>query len=201
MALRRGFKAEANQIAREVREELGLRWTDPLDPWALARHLEIPVIPLSRLASAAPDAVQHFHRVDRGAFSALTVFDGPRRLIVYNDSHSGGRRASDLAHEIAHALLLHRPGPAFDQGGCRRWDGEQEEEANWLAAALLISEEAALHIARTNQPVDEAARQYGVSQPMVAFRLNVTGALRRVGVTRGLQAPTRRTGSARKTRS
>src|SRR5438034_5383052 len=194
MALRRGFKTEANHTAREVRAELGLRLIDPLDAWALARHLEIPVVPLSSYAGLAADAVNHFHRVDRGAFSAVTVFDGPRRLIVYNDSHSLGRRASDLAHELAHALLLHRPGPALDDRGCRRWNGEQEEEANWLAAALLISEEAALQIARSGQTVDEAARLYRVSQAMMTFRLNVTAALRRVGQTRGPRTTKRPSG-------
>jgi len=189
MALRRGFKTEANDIAREVRDELGLRCADPLDPWALAHHLEIPVMPLNKLGGLTPDAVHHFHRVDRGAFSAVTVFDGSRRMIVYNDSHSLGRRASDLAHELAHALLLHRPVPALDERGCRRWNAEQEEEANWLAAALLISEEAALEIARRGHARAEAAQQYRVSQAMITFRLNVTGALRRVG----RPIPTRKT--------
>src|SRR5206468_3986044 len=141
------------------------------DPWTLACHLEIPVVPLSSYAGLAADAVQHFHRVDRSAFSALTVFDGSRRLIVYNDSHSIGRRASDLAHELAHALLLHRPGPALDRG-CRRWDAEQEDEADWLAGALLISEEAALQIARSGEPLEEAAKRCRISQALIKFRLN-----------------------------
>src|SRR6266699_1496760 len=107
MALRRGFKTEANHTAREGRAELGCRGADPLYPWAPACHLAIPVVPLSHFSGVAADAVHHLHRVDRGAFSAVTVFDGSRRLIAYNDSHSTGRRASDLAHELAHALLLH----------------------------------------------------------------------------------------------
>jgi len=198
MAVRRGFKTEANDIAREVREELGLRFIDPLDPWALARHLEIPVVPLSHFSSLATDAVHHFHRVDRAAFSAVTVFDGSRRLIVYNDSHTTGRRASDLAHELAHALLLHRPGPALDHRGCRRWNAEQEDEANWLAGALLISEEAALQIARDGEPVDEAAKRYRVSQAMITFRLNVTAAFRRVGPSHGPRVAERRSTGVRK---
>ena len=181
MGLRRGFKTEANHIAREVREELGLRFSDPLDPWALARHLEIPVVPLISFNGSSAEAVHHFHRIDQGAFSAVTVFDGPRRLIVYNDSHSLGRRSSDMAHELAHALLQHRPGSALDDRGCRRWNAEQEEEANWLSGALLVSEEAALQIARTGQSFEEAAETYRVSQAMITFRLNVTAAHRRVG--------------------
>jgi hypothetical protein len=36
LELRRGFKSEANDIAREIRGELGLKLVDPLDPWRLA---------------------------------------------------------------------------------------------------------------------------------------------------------------------
>lgn len=180
MTLRRGFKTEANRVARKTRGELGLRAIDPLDPWALARFLEIPVMPLSHLANDAPEAVRHFHRVESGAFSAVTVFDGPSRLVVYNDAHSRGRRASDLAHELAHALLHHRPGIVLDDHGCRLWNAEQEEEATWLAAALLVSEEAALQIARDRKPIREAADEYTVSEKMLKFRLNVTAASRRV---------------------
>src|SRR6266567_2396404 len=42
MELRRGFKSEASDIAREVRGELGLGMLEQLDPWLLAEHLAIP---------------------------------------------------------------------------------------------------------------------------------------------------------------
>ena len=49
--LRRGFKGEANGLARALRAELGLGPADPLDPWLLADHLSIPITPLSDLVS------------------------------------------------------------------------------------------------------------------------------------------------------
>lgn len=180
VTLRRGFKSEANSIAREVRRELGLGLTDLLNPWLLAEHLNIPVVPLSSFKTTAPNATRQFVREDPQAFSAVTVFHGPARLIVYNDIHHPGRQASDLAHELSHALLLHPPKPALDHRGCRDWDPEMEEEANWLAGALLISEEAALMIARRTMSPDRAARAYGVTRKMVQFRLNVTAAQARV---------------------
>ncbi len=178
--LRRGFKAEANEIAREIRRELGLQDADPLDVWQLAEHLAIPVVPLRELSHEVPGAVHHFHSVDRQAFSAATVFLGPARLIVYNDSHDRGRQASDIAHELAHALLEHPPKPALDPRGCRDWNREEEDEATWLAGALLISEEAALYIARKGMPLGEVAEHFRVTRKMVQFRLNVTGANKRV---------------------
>jgi Zn-dependent peptidase ImmA (M78 family) len=176
MALRRGFKTETNDIAREVRDELGLAAEDPLDPWKLARHLAIPVTPLSALAEEAPHGVRHFQLVDSSRFSAVTVFVGSNRFIIHNDAHAQGRQASDVGHELAHGLLLHPPVPALDSTGCRNWDGVVEEEANWLAGALLVSEEAAVVLARQGTPVAEAAAIYGVSEKLMDWRLNVTGA-------------------------
>lgn len=178
--MRRGFKTEANDIAREVRKELRLRLADPLDAFKLAEHLAIPVLPLSEFRQACPSAVRHFSIVETGAFSGLTVFRGPRRLIVYNDAHAPQRRASNVAHELAHALLMHPPTAALDHRGCRHWDGDMEEEANWLAGALLISDEAAISVVRRGLTLEGASATYGVSRPMMQFRLNVTGARKRV---------------------
>ncbi|MCX6071145.1 MAG: ImmA/IrrE family metallo-endopeptidase [Chloroflexi bacterium] len=189
MTLRRGFKTEANDVAREVRATLGLRLADPLDPWALARDLGVPLVPLSEFRRDAGIASRHFATMERGAFSAMTVFDGSRRMIVYNDAHSRGRQASDIAHELSHALLQHRPGAALDVRGCRDWDQEQEEEADWLAGALLVSEEAALVIARSGAATHDAALSYGVSPRMLQFRLNMTGARRRAALGKRRRRP------------
>jgi Zn-dependent peptidase ImmA (M78 family) len=186
--LRRGFKSEANEIAREVRLELKLRPTDPLDPLRLAEHLAIPIIPLSTLGREAPAMVRHFSRIDRSAFSAITVFDGTARVIVHNDAHRAGRQASNVAHELSHGLLLHPPRPALDGRGCRDWDQEQEAEANWLAGALLVPDEAAIVIVRRGLSLAEAAEVYGVSEQMMRFRLNVTGATLRVNRARRYQS-------------
>jgi Zn-dependent peptidase ImmA (M78 family) len=163
-------------MAREVRLELGLAPQDPLDPWKLASHLAIPVRPLSSLQDESPLAVRHFGSSEPERFSAVTVFVGAWRVIVHNDAHSRGRQSSNLGHELGHALLLHPSAPAVDKYGCRNWDATLEEEANWLAGALLVSEEAAVNLARGRVPLNQAALAYGVSEQMMDWRLNVTGA-------------------------
>lgn len=184
MALERGFKSQANRLAAEVRAELGLEALDPLNPFALAEDLAIPVTPLSALAEAIPDAVHQLSRVDSGAFSAATVFLGPRRRIIYNDAHSRARQHSDMSHECAHALLRHPPRPAFDGSGCRDWDADEEDEANFLGAALLVTEEATLHIVRREMDFNQAAHFYGVSRQLLRWRMNATGAVKRVARSR-----------------
>lgn len=184
MGYRRGFKSEANAIAAEIRAELALGSLDPLDPWVLAEHLAIPVVPLSDYEQEAPDAVRHFSAIEGSAFSACTVFYGPRRTIVHNDSHLPGRQSSNLAHELGHGLLLHPPTPAIDDHGCRMWDQNIEDEAQWLGGALLLTEDAALWIVRNGVSVSTAAHRFGISQQMVTYRINVTGARTRVARAR-----------------
>lgn len=188
MSYRRGFKSEANTIAIEVRAELGLGALDALDPWFLAEHLDVPVWPLTRLGHSAPEAVRHLKHVEPDAFSAVTVFRGTRRTVVHNDAHSAGRQASNVAHELSHSLLHHRPTPALDDFGCRVWDQGIEDEAQWLAGALLIPEDAALWIVRSELSESRAAERFGVTPPMVRFRVNVTGARARVARAPRLRA-------------
>jgi Zn-dependent peptidase ImmA (M78 family) len=178
MALRRGFKSEANWLARNVRDELGIAPHLPLCPWRLADLLGFPVIALSEFAESNPDAVIYL-RSSKGQrdFSAVTLFDGNSRLIIHNDGHQLKRQAANIAHELAHGLLLHPPKPPFDDQGSRHYDSTIEEEANWLGPALLVSEEAANHVARMSLPLAKASDVYGVSEDLMRMRLNVTGAL------------------------
>jgi Zn-dependent peptidase ImmA (M78 family) len=183
MTLRRGFKTEANEIALSIRTELGLAASAPLNPWLVAELLDVPVLGMRSFANEVPTAVLHFSHEAQASFSGVPVFAGTRRIIVYNDSHSLGRRANDVSHEVAHALLLHSPTPAMNDLGCRLWDGEIEEEADYLGRALLVPQEAALSIVGMKVAPQDAAREYGVSRKMIDYRVRITGA--RLRVARG----------------
>lgn len=176
---RRGFKTDANKIANEIRSELGLGTLDRLDPHKLADWLAIPIIGLTDLRADAP-AIGHLLDVETDVFSAVTVFDGTRRLIVHNDGHALTRQASNLCHELAHGLLGHPPTPGLDDRGCRVWDDTIEDEASWLGGILLVTEAATMAIGRGQWTQRTAARHFGVSEPMIRFRMNSTGAIVRV---------------------
>lgn len=178
--LRRGFKTEAAEISRELRTELGVAWHGPLSPWRLAEHLEIQVLPMSHLSNIALRAVGLFSGAEQSSFSAVTVFDGKRRIIVNNDSHSNGRQANDVSHELSHGLLHHPPTPAIDEKGCRFWDAKVEEEAQWLGAVLLVPDEAALHIIRNKVSIEVASAEYGVSKSLMTYRLQKSNSRIRV---------------------
>jgi len=47
--VRRGFKAEAERVCDRLRQQLGQRDDEALDPLVLASHLGVEVIPADRL--------------------------------------------------------------------------------------------------------------------------------------------------------
>ncbi len=179
--LRRGFKSEAEWYSREFRRDLGLAPYSPLCPWKLAKHLEIPVIPLREYETAHPKEVAYLRSASgQSEFSAITLCEGTRRLIINNDGHSEKRQAADVIHELSHCILLHPSKPPFDAEGSRHYDKTLEDEANWLGPALLVSADAALVIARRGYEVSRASDIYGASEDVIRMRLNVTAAHRRV---------------------
>lgn len=181
MALRRGFKTEANTTSREIRAELGLAADAPLCPFTTAKHLGALVIKLSAFEAQHPSAVSHLtSAVGQNEFSAVTVCIGPQRVIVYNDGHSPARCAANIMHELSHLLLMHPPHPLCGESGKRHFDATLEDEANWFGPALLVSDEAALAVAKSGMALRKAANEYGVSTQLMQMRLNVTGAQRRV---------------------
>jgi Zn-dependent peptidase ImmA (M78 family) len=180
MTLRRGFKTEANWYARQFRLELGLALHGPLCPWRLAEHLCVPVYKLSEFAERNPQAAYFLNPEGLWEFSGATFISGRRRLIVINDGHSPKRQASDLSHELSHCILAHAPSLQSSITGPRQYDRTQEEEANYLGPALLISEEAALAIARRAITKTEASAEYSVTEEVIQMRLNLTGAFKRV---------------------
>jgi hypothetical protein len=179
--LRRGFKADAERIAELVRRDLGLEPLDRIDCFALAEAWGIPVVSLGELREdgASESSIGRLMSAETG-FSAATVVVGPRRLIVYNPRHEPGRKASSLAHELAHLILEHEAAPAIGVGGCRHWDGPQEAEADWLGGTLLVPRAGALAWMLQSDDVDAGARNFGVSVELFRWRINHTGVVREV---------------------
>ena len=184
--MRRGFKSECESIATAVRTEMGLAAHAPLNSTHLAEHLGIPVHPLSALhGSSVSGAIQHV-RGNNNVLSAMTIFPAwPKhhRLVIFNDANSDARQNSDVAHELAHGLLLHEPKCPI-VNGCRDYSSADEEEAAWLSGCLLVPREAALVVAMNQTPMGVAAIEYGVSTQMMTYRVNSTGARRQAEASR-----------------
>jgi Zn-dependent peptidase ImmA (M78 family) len=177
--VRRGFQAAADRLAADIRQrDLHLGVHDRLDPRALADEHGIMVVPITALAAegADPASIHQLTVTDPGSFSAGTLFVGTTRLIIFNPAHSDGRQANSVAHELAHFFLEHAPGPAIGPGGCRVWVQEMEDEADLLAAILLVPRETALACARVGLPHAIGAARFGVSAELMQWRTDHSGA-------------------------
>ncbi len=177
MTLPRGFKAQANRISVRLRQQIGLRSTDPIDPLHICAHFEIVVIKLSELRDVNGGLPgQYFLGVGSKKFSAVTMPIGGQRLIVHNDRHSETRQRSNIAHELAHCFLGHNLTPPLLSNGDRDRHAGIEEEAAFLGGAILMPNEAAHHIMRSGIRPNVAEEVYGVSSSMLTYRLRVSGA-------------------------
>ena len=176
--MERGFKTRCEEMSRSLRAEIGLGAIAPLPPDQLAAYLDVAVWPVTSLGLAESDLNQLIHK-DPDAWSAITVSASGREAIVVNPGHRGGRYSSDVMHELAHLLLGHRPSTMFFAGNgelaLRGYDPSAEEDADWLAAALLLPREALVSARRQRDPVREVCARYGVSRQMLTFRTSVTG--------------------------
>lgn len=174
MTLARGFKSYCERAVAALRDELCLQDDQPIDMDGLAEHLCIPVHALGRFLKLSegtrsdPDVEEVYRKV-----SAFTFFDGPRRLIVFNDEHVETRHRSNMAHELAHAVLHH---PATNSGLGATQEDAHEREAAWMGGVLMLTAHQARRIAVTGMDKVEAAMRYRLSPDMLRFRLNVTGA-------------------------
>lgn len=179
MPLRRGFKSEAEGIARDVQAALGLSAADSVDPKGLAKLLGIEVrsgselVPLQRFID--------LERIQPGAFSACTFQPEPdRTVIVYNPQSVPWRVKSDLAHELSHTLLEHELSRVERLGDITflTCDQTQEEEAAWLSGCLLLPRTLLLAEVRRGADAKAIATKCGVSERMAQYRIGVTGVLR-----------------------
>jgi Zn-dependent peptidase ImmA (M78 family) len=174
---RRGFKAEAERIAYELRTELKLTPSCRLDPHALAEHLCVPVKTLHDLIDYARDDARHLLGKGKSAFSAVTIHVSEfKRLVVTNPAHPATRQTNTVCHELSHIVLDHEAEAPLSMGAGRAWNGAQEREADWLAGCLLVPDEAAYAAALEDKTDDDVARMFGISKALATWRMRMTGA-------------------------
>jgi len=175
----RGFKTWCEKVALQQRSELGLRATDPLDPLRLANHLGVLVWTAREVPGLNARSLRILTQEDRDSWSAVTLCTPSKDLIILNPTHSDGRRASDILHELAHLIVGHEPARIdITEDGLlvlNTYDQKQEDEAKWLSGCLLLPRPALLFILKQRFDLRVAAKRYGVSVAMLTYRMNVLG--------------------------
>lgn len=204
--MRRGFKAQAERLAAELRTKLSCADDKPVPLDDLASHLGVELVSAERLVARA--RLEELAELQDDAFSAGTFrLPSGRRVVVYNPLHSQGRSRSDQAHELAHLLLGHEVRTIERVGNLTfvTCDTAQEEEADWLAGCLLLPRPLLMREAAQGRDPAAIAARHDTSEAMARFRLNASGVLVQLGrvrarqVTRPRQVPAQR-GSKRSPR-
>lgn len=176
---RRGFKTWCETIATERRRSLKVPTTAPLDPRIVAKQMRVAVRYVEQIPNLATGTLEQLTKIDPDAWSAVTLCHGGRYLVVLNSAHPKTREANTLMHELAHLIIGHKPArlDITDDGLMilSSYDKQHEDEANWLAAALLLPREALIHARRRGMTNEEAAAHYGCSTQLFAMRIQTTG--------------------------
>ena len=185
--MERGFKSRCEQMSRSLRAELGLDPFSPLSAETLASYLGVYLWSVEDLGLTAADIAQLVVN-DPDSWSAITVSAAGLDAIILNPKHRRGRYSSDVMHELAHLLLGHEPSTMFFAGqenlALRGFNGDAEEEANWLAGSLLLPRDALVNLRARNCPPELACDDFGVSRQMLEFRMRVTGVERQFARSR-----------------
>ena len=185
--MRRGFKADSERRSAAARGALGLTAVAKLCPWQYAESLGILVYEANELDLEPRHATQLLVR-DPDSWSGMTLFEEGVHVVVLNSSHGRPRRTATLMHELAHIILEHVPAEVnVSPSGLvllSDYSLEQEEEADWLGAALLLPEAALIEYRGKGSSMEAVAEAFGVSIQLCSWRCRMTGVEKRLAFRR-----------------
>ena len=182
---RHGFKSWCEGMAGGYRRDLKIHPHAALPPKLLADDLGIKVVTPDEIPSFAKKHRDQLLVHDEESWSAVTLTLPGARIIIQNSAHAPTRRNSDVMHELAHIILKHEPTQVMLSSNGHmfmdNYDKQQELEADWLGASLLVPRDGLLALLSRNADVAAAATHFAVSAQMVQWRLRKTGVERPLG--------------------
>lgn len=157
-----------------------------IDPWGLAPKVNLLMVAADEKLLGSLDDEYRLHllgaggKMWSGGVLPITLPDG-NRICILNPTDSVGRRKSTLMEEIAHVHLKHKPTKlVFDKGGVkfRDFNEAQEKEAFGVGAAALLPWHSFFHEINDGCTCAEIAKKYEVTDDLVRYRIQITGAFR-----------------------
>jgi Zn-dependent peptidase ImmA (M78 family) len=151
-----------------------------LDAFALADHLNIPVLSIDNI-SLPQDQIEHLKGQKKGfevEWHAATVPFEERQFIIHNTGNSLVRQQSDIMHELAHVICKHQHKNIHLElpWYMRSYNPQYEAEAEYLGATLQITRAGLLWKLKSKTSIENIAEYYNASVDMVRFRIAQTGA-------------------------
>lgn len=184
----RGFKSNAKKESLEIRKGLGIDFNQPLDCFKLIESLDIPAHPVEKMGEfgLCTELINTIcYAKGKQQFSATTISVPLGHIIIYNQTHTFERTNSSLAHEASHIILGHEFSSILDMKMVsREFDKEKEDEANWMAACLLLPEDGLIWALKKNMNIERIADHFNISKQMAQWRYNSTGMRQRMSYFR-----------------
>lgn len=183
--LKRGFKSNAERLAKEYRNNLKIHPCGFLCAFKLAEYLNIPIFSAKDFISDPNElCLLSGENGIECEWSALTMTTkNNTQIIIHNPYHSIGRQQSDLMHELAHIICNHTRSKSdynFEiPFGMRHFDELQEEEAKCLGSTLQLATPCLLWAKKKNMTNESIASHFKASIEMVIYRMNITGVSKR----------------------
>lgn len=165
-------------MSATARTALGLGPQAPLSPWVYAEHIGVSVLDARSLGISIAAQTRLFV-TDSESWSGMTLKEGETIVIVLNPAHAPTRQCSTLMHELAHVLLGHVPARVDVSASglllLSDYSDDQESEADWLMAAMLLPRDALMARRMRGMSAAQIAEEYGVSESLCNWRLRMTG--------------------------
>lgn len=186
--MQRGFKSRCEQIAGRYRRRLGVAPEEALPYRRLADELGVTLWRPSDVPGLDPETARQLSATDPGSWSAVTVALDSRHVVVVNTAQNPRRIPNNVVHELAHIILGHSASRVDISEDGHLWlttyGRDQEDEADWLAASLLLPRDGLLQRFHRCRDIAATAAHFRVSVELARWRLNVTGVLRQLNGAR-----------------
>jgi hypothetical protein len=160
-----------------------LRIDELLDPHRLVNFVGLRLVPLEEACKYLPKEIVR-QLTERGVKSWSGGIHGQKlpdgtRICILNSRHDAFRLKTTLMEEIAHIHLGHSPCGLRQSGDglrIRSYDRQQEQDAYGVGAAALLPWGALFPSVNKGESVEELAERYKLSQDLVRYRIQITGA-------------------------
>jgi len=161
-----------------ARQALGLTALAPLDPKQYAAHVGVEILTIEEMG-LSDESRRQLLEVDPTSWSGMAIRESGLIGVLVNPTHSPERQASTMMHESSHIVLKHVPVRVdVSSAGIllvSEYSEDDEDEANWLAGALLLPRDALKHYRDKGWPAANIISHFGVSQDMYNWRIRMTG--------------------------
>lgn len=178
MVQRSSYFLHCDEEATEFRKRYGFDQSQPVEPFELAKRLDISVIEANKLKGMNAKDLKLLKALEAD-WSGLS-FRSPKGLVVVlNPFHSQARRHMTLMEEICHSIHGHKPKVKISPLGPTEIDFLQysekdEKDAYAIGAAILVPFETLRKMIFEQKTVDEIAKHFLVSADLIKYRVKVT---------------------------